>query len=157
MSVSQLAAVLGRLPSGLFILTITHDGEETGMLTSWVMQAGFEPPMVSVALKRDRHVAAWLAAGTTFALNVLADRHRSLVSHFGRGFERGQSAFDGLNLIRTPGGLPALAEALGYLECRPTTHVDSGDHRIFLAEIVAGHMAADGEPFVHIRKNGLRY
>ena len=63
MSQSQLASVLGRVPSGLFILTLRHNNEETGMLTSWVMQAGFEPPMVTVALKHGRHVTDWMPEG----------------------------------------------------------------------------------------------
>src|SRR5262245_40012798 len=157
MSISQLAAVLGRVPSGLFILTANHEGHETGMLASWIMQAGFEPPTVTVALRQGRHMSEWLAAGAPFVINGLGENDKTLVSHFGRGFERGEEAFNGLKLIRTASGVPALAEAMGYLECRPTQHVDSADHRIFLAEIVGGHIAADGEPYVHIRKNGLRY
>ena len=34
---SALAA-LGRIPSGLFVLTLRHGGRETGMLASWVQQ-----------------------------------------------------------------------------------------------------------------------
>jgi len=157
MSESQLAAVLGRVPSGLFILTIRHNGHETGMLTSWVMQAGFEPPMISVALKKGRYVAGWISDGAPFVLNVVGENRKSLVSHFGRGFEHWEEAFDGLKLIRTSSDIPALADALGYLECRVASHIDSGDHRIFLAEVISGSTAADGQPYVHIRKNGLRY
>ena len=40
---TEIAPVLGRIPSGIFILTIRHADQETGMLASWVMQAGFEP------------------------------------------------------------------------------------------------------------------
>jgi flavin reductase (DIM6/NTAB) family NADH-FMN oxidoreductase RutF len=157
MSESHLAAVLGRVPSGLFILTIQHDGHETGMLTSWVMQAGFEPPMISVALKKGRYVAGWITDGAPFVLNVVGENHKSLVSHFGRGFQRGEEAFEGLKLIRTSSDIPALGDALGYLECRVVSHIDSADHRVFLAEVTGGSTAADGEPYVHIRKNGLRY
>src|SRR4051812_6891408 len=157
MTSSHLAAVLGRIPSGLFVLTSARDGKETGMLASWVMQAGFEPPMVSVALKSDRFIAQWLAAGAPFVLNVLADDQKQVVSRFSRGFELDEPAFEGLEIVRTPAGLPALADASGYLECRSKTHVDSGDHRVFLAEVTAGSMLADGQPYVHIRKNGLRY
>ena len=157
MSQSQLASVLGRVPSGLFILTLRHNNEETGMLTSWVMQAGFEPPMVTVALKHGRHVTDWIAEGAPFVLNLLAENHKSLISHFGRGFQRGEEALAGLKVIRTADGMPALGEALGYLECRPKGHVDSGDHRVFMAEMTLGHMAAEGEPYIHVRKNGLKY
>jgi flavin reductase (DIM6/NTAB) family NADH-FMN oxidoreductase RutF len=157
MSHSQLAAVLGRVPSGLFVLTLRHKNDETGMLASWVMQAGFEPPMVTVAVKRGRYVEQWLSDGAAFVLNLLAEDQKSLLAHFGRGFEPGEPAFNGLSVNRTHAGLPTLADALGHLECHPKRHIDSGDHRIFLAEVSAGHLAGEGEPYIHIRKNGLRY
>jgi flavin reductase (DIM6/NTAB) family NADH-FMN oxidoreductase RutF len=157
MSESQLAAVLGQIPSGLFILTIRHGDQETGMLASWVMQAGFEPPSLTVAVKQGRDVANWLSASAPFVLNIIGETHKPLISHFGRGFETGEPAFEGLNVVRTPGNLPALADALGYMECRPLGHVDSGDHRIFLAEIVSAQSNGEGKPYIHLRKNGLRY
>lgn len=152
-----VAGVLGRVPSGLFILTIRHKDQETGMLASWVMQAGFEPPSVTVAVKQGRYVADWLAAGEPFVLNVLSEDAKRMLSHFGRGFEPGEPAFEGLNMTRTASNLPVLAEALGHLECRPSSNLDSGDHKIFLAEVIGGQMAVESQPYVHIRKNGLRY
>jgi flavin reductase (DIM6/NTAB) family NADH-FMN oxidoreductase RutF len=155
--VSAVAVVLGKVPSGLFILTVRHGDQETGMLASWVMQAGFEPPMVSVAVKQGRYVGEWLTSGSPFVLNALGESHKTLLSHFGRGFEPGEAAFSGLNIVRTDDGVPALADTLGYLECRPKVHVDSGDHRVFLAEVTGGKFANDVPPYVHIRKNGLKY
>jgi flavin reductase (DIM6/NTAB) family NADH-FMN oxidoreductase RutF len=157
MGVSQLEAVLGRVPSGLFILTVRHKQEETGMLASWVMQAGFEPPMITVAVRTDRDVGRWLTANEPFILNVLRADQKKLLSHFAHGFTPGESAFDEVDVIRTEDDLPALTEALGYLECRPKKHIDSGDHRIFLAEVTGGKISGDGQPYVHIRKSGLRY
>ncbi|HEY2880965.1 MAG TPA: flavin reductase family protein [Pirellulales bacterium] len=155
---AAVATMLGRIPSGLFILTCAHEGQETGMLASWVMQAGFEPPSVTVAVKQGRYVADWLAAGKAFVLNTIGEEHKSLISHFGRGFEPGEPAFTGLNITRTAAGLPALADALGHLECRPIGQTKSGDHIIFLAEVLAGSVSSvDGKPYVHLRKNGLKY
>ena len=34
---------LGRLPSGLYVLTAGRGAAATGMLASWVQQVGFEP------------------------------------------------------------------------------------------------------------------
>jgi len=50
-----------------------------------------------------------------------------------------------------------LSKAVGHLECEPTKHIDSGDHRIFLAKVVRGHLAEDIPPMVHIRKSGANY
>ena len=149
--------VLGRVPSGLFVLAARQGEEETGMLASWVMQAGFEPPMVSVAVRKDRYVADWLTAGTPFVLNILAQEQKSLLAHFGRGFAPGEPAFNGLSLQRTGHGLAVLIGALGHLECVPHSHLDSSDHRIFLAEVTGGSLQAEGHPAVHVRKTGAHY
>lgn len=157
MDVTAIAPILGRIPSGLFIVTARSGDQETGMLASWVMQAGFEPPMLTVAVGLKRYVADWLTADAPFAVNVLAADQRKLLSHFGRGFAPGEPAFTGLEVERTPAGLPVLAEALGHLECRVRGHVESGDHRIVLAEITAGKLHREAEPLVHVRNNGLKY
>jgi flavin reductase (DIM6/NTAB) family NADH-FMN oxidoreductase RutF len=157
MSAPDLAAVLGRVPSGLFVLSLAHKGAETGMLASWVMQAGFEPPMISLALRHGRDVADWIAEGSPFVVNLLSEANQKLISHFGRGFDPGEPAFTGLELVHSPTGQPVLADALGYLECRAKTHIDSGDHRIFLADVSHGELKTDQPPYIHVRKNGLRY
>ena len=153
----DIAPILGRVPSGIFILTVRHGAQETGMLASWVMQAGFEPPMVTLAVKQGRYVADWLDAGAAFVLNVVAEDDSQLLKHFGRGFEPGQSAFDGVAVSRTERGTPVLDAAIGHLECVATGHVDSTDHRVFLARVESGALAHDAPPMVHIRKSGLRY
>lgn len=157
MTPSHLAAVLGRLPSGLFVLTARRGAEETGMLASWIMQAGFDPPMITVALHKDRPLAKWLTAGTPFTVNLLSDDQRPVVAHFSRGLEEGEPAFEGMELGRTSAGAPVLTGTIGYLECEPSGHIDSADHRIFLARVTSGHLADGHRPMVHIRKNGLKY
>src|SRR5258706_383723 len=59
----ELALALGRVPSGLFILTVCDGQRETGMLASWVQQCSFEPPQVSVAVKHGRDLLAVLKGG----------------------------------------------------------------------------------------------
>jgi len=153
-----LQSVLGRVPSGIFILTIKSGQQETGMLASWVMQAGFEPPMVSVAVKQGRYVGQWMDEKCPFVLNMLAEGPSPYLKHFGRGFEPGQPAFEGLEIERTEGGVPILSDTFGHLECTPVTSADSGDHRIYLARVTDGRLnAADGKPYVHIRKSGANY
>jgi flavin reductase (DIM6/NTAB) family NADH-FMN oxidoreductase RutF len=149
--------ILGRVPSGIFILTIGEGDHATGMLASWVMQAGFEPPMVSVAVKQGRYVADWLTKGEPFVLNVVGTEQKHFLKHFGRGFEPGEPAFEGVHLHTASNGVPALTGALGQIECEPTSHVDSGDHRIFLARVTAGNVFSDSSPLVHIRKSGANY
>lgn len=154
---SPVAAILGRVPSGVYVLTLGDEGRETGMLVSWVMQAGFEPPMITVALRHGRQAADCLADGRPFALNVIGEGQKRLLSHFARGPQPGQPAFDGIAVEHTPRGVPVLLGTVGHLECEAVSHQDSGDHRVFLARVVDGRLFDDKRPMVHVRHNGLHY
>ncbi len=157
MTKSTVEAALGRVASGVYVLTAQKGDQSTGMLASWVMQAGFDPPMVTVAVKLGRYVCDWLSEGQPFVLNLVGDSQTSLLKHFGKGFEPGAPAFEGLQTSTARCGGTLLDDALGHLECRPGSHVDSGDHRIFLAEVIGGGWSGDGRPMVHIRTSGARY
>jgi len=149
--------VLGQIPSGLFVLTARRQEQETGVLVSWVMQAGFEPPAVSVAVRVGRLACEWLDAGAPFVLNLLPADDKAHLKHFGRGFGPDESAFAGVEIDRTASGIPVLRDITGHLECKPLRSIDSGDHRLFVAEIIGGGAAEDRAPAVHIRRSGRNY
>lgn len=158
-----LYPALGRLPSGIYILTVGQTGsrpddQATGMLVSWVQQAGFEPPMISLAVKQGRALSDRLEGGEPFVLNVVADGDKKYLKHFGKGFEPGQPAFDGLQLATTACGVPALADALATLECRAAGGVDASDHRVLVAHVTGGSLRnKEATPMVHVRKRGDHY
>ncbi len=152
-----LAAALGRVPSGVFILSARHGEQETGMLVSWVQQCSFDPPQVSLALKPDREVTAWLTPGAAYTLNVLGHGQGELVSHFGKGFAPGEPAFAGLAVERPNGGAPVLRDALAYLECQVVAKYPGGDHDLYVGRVVGGQLLGEGRPWVHIRKSGSHY
>jgi flavin reductase (DIM6/NTAB) family NADH-FMN oxidoreductase RutF len=151
------AAALGRIPSGLFVVTVAHASDETGMLASWVQQCSFDPPTVSVAVKNGRYVLDWLTDGTEFAVNVLPEGEKKLVAHFGKGFEPGEPAFTGIEADRS-GGVIVLPAALAHVKCRVIGRLDGGDHALVLGQVIGGAVAKpDGKPAVHTRKSGLHY
>lgn len=156
-----IAAVLGRTPSGLYILVAGNgEGEQTGMLASWVQQASFDPPAVTVAVNKSRYLNDWLQKSPQVVLNLVGESQKQFLGHFGRGFEPGEPAFDGITTTEASNGLPALSDALGYLEGQVTGQIDAGDHMVYVVQITgAGHgEALAGErPWVHIRKNGFGY
>jgi flavin reductase (DIM6/NTAB) family NADH-FMN oxidoreductase RutF len=153
----QLAAALGRVPSGLFVLTMRRGEAETGMLVSWVQQCSFEPPQLSLAIQRDREIIPWLVEGTAFTLNILDSSQTDMIVHFGRGFALSEPAFTGLEIERPDGGAPILSEALAYLECRVTGRCPAGDHDLLIGQVLGGRLLGDGQPMVHVRKSGFHY
>ncbi len=155
---ANLAAALGRVPSGLFILTVRSGGRSTGMLASWVQQAGFDPPMLTVALHRDRYVGEWVRASGKFVLNQIAVGNKSLLRHFGKGFHPEEEAFEGVNLAQEHPAGPVLADALAFMVVESVGEVAGADHVVLLCKVVEGGLIdSEGQAFVHIRQNGLHY
>jgi flavin reductase (DIM6/NTAB) family NADH-FMN oxidoreductase RutF len=153
----SLAAALGRIPSGLFILTFRNGKKETGMLASWVQQCSFDPPQVTAALRKEREVLTWLTDGATFTVNVVPEGGKALVVHFGKGFELGEPAFNGLDVQRDEDAPPVLKAAHAYLVCEVSDRLDVGDHVLVVGRVLAGSVLHPGHPTVHVRKNGLKY
>ncbi len=153
----NLAAALGRIPSGVFILTVSRDGVETGMLASWVQQCSFQPPMFSFVVQRGRPIADLLTPGAVFTLNILEAAQTDMIAHFGKGFTLQDNAFDGLDINRAIPHGPILREAHAYLFGKVLSRLPTGDHDLFLAEVTAGSLMEEGQPMVHIRKNGFHY
>jgi flavin reductase (DIM6/NTAB) family NADH-FMN oxidoreductase RutF len=155
--VPSLARAMGKIPSGLYILTVRRGNQSTGMLASWVQQAGFDPPMLTVAIGLGRYVADWVADSGRFTLNQLPHGCKPLIRHFGHGFAPDAEAFEGLALRAEGEGGPVIEGALSYLDLEVAGVLASGDHRIFLARVVAGAVFDEGEPLVHLRGSGLHY
>jgi flavin reductase (DIM6/NTAB) family NADH-FMN oxidoreductase RutF len=104
------------------------------------------------AIRQGRYVLNWLANGATFVVNILAEGERGLIRHFGKGFEEGASAFDGLEVNQG-----VLAQAHASLECRVAAMHDVGDHVLVVGQVAGGAVISDGKPAVHVRKTGRHY
>lgn len=154
----SLMQALGRIASGLYIVTTGSGAEATGFLGSWIMQAGFEPPAVTVAVHRDRAVLGAMRDSGHFCVSVLAPASMSLLGHFSRGFKPGEDAFVGLDIALADSGVPYLTAAHAYLSCKLLGEATWSDHVILCGEVLAGECESlQEDPATHIRKSGLSY
>jgi len=152
----RIGPALGKIPSGIFIATGICGGAPVGMLSSFVEQAGFDPPSVMIAVQPGRLLHAAIEENGLFGLNILGESDQQLMKPFAQSGNA--SPFDGLPLIANPHGLPQLAEALAFLVCRPTGQIATGDHLVYVAEILDGVLQhPEGSPMVRVRRNGFGY
>jgi flavin reductase (DIM6/NTAB) family NADH-FMN oxidoreductase RutF len=154
---SQIALALGRIPTGLYIVTTIAAGRPIGFVGSLLVQVGFEPPTVCVAIAKDRgHLAAVRAAGS-FGVSVLDPASDKLMGRFFKRYPPESGPFDGLAHARAKAGSPVLDEALAWIECRVTGEHETGDHVVVFGEVIDAKLAREGEPSIHVRRNGLGY
>jgi 3-hydroxy-9,10-secoandrosta-1,3,5(10)-triene-9,17-dione monooxygenase reductase component len=156
----SLNKALGKITSGLYILTALGDAGErpVAVLVSWVQQAAFNPPSVSVAITRDRAGRISIEKNKQFALAVVPQDDLSLMKKYARGIKPGVDPFEGLQLTTTPAGLPVPANALAWLDCTMVSVCDFGaDHDLLLATVTAGGVLRDGAGYAHQRNSGMKY
>jgi flavin reductase (DIM6/NTAB) family NADH-FMN oxidoreductase RutF len=151
----EVGKALGRIPSGLFIVTAKYEDQEDAVLASWVNQSSFEPPEITVALAQIRSTRLLIEASQAFIVNILGKETNELMKHFFKSHDG--SVFDGLKTRKGIDGIRILSDAVAYLECRLADGVVSGDHVVYFGEVVGGKMLKGGEPSVHIRDNGFNY
>jgi len=151
-----IGTALGRIPSGCAILTVAHREQRTGMLVSWVQQAAFEPPCVTVCVRDGRPALRLIEGAGQFLLNVMGEDPTALFKHFGKGFSLEEDAFAGLTTEDTEFG-PKLLGCIAHLACKTRDAVQAGDHRVYVAEVVAAEADASTKPYVHTRKSGMNY
>jgi flavin reductase (DIM6/NTAB) family NADH-FMN oxidoreductase RutF len=148
---------LGKIPSGLSIVTAGTGEHPTGFLASWIQQVSFEPLQLVACIKKGRYIHDMVMEDGTFTVNILAKDDGVHVKHFSRGFDPGVDAFQGVSAELGENGVPYLTEALGHLECRVVGSTCPGDHNLVVGELTGGSFNGNGEPYVHIRSNGKSY
>jgi flavorubredoxin/flavin reductase (DIM6/NTAB) family NADH-FMN oxidoreductase RutF len=161
----DLDKALGRLAGGLYVVTARQsDGEggtrSSAMVASWVSQASFQPPGITVAVAKDRAIEALLQVGDRFVLNILRDdNHQQQLRHFLKRFPPGADRFAGVATLEgAAAGGPVLADALAYLGCRVAQRLEGPDHWIIYAEVEEGNVSdTEASTAVHHRKVGNHY
>lgn len=153
----EFGKAIGRIASGVYVLTANASDAPEGLLASWVQQCGFEPPMLMIAVKQERKMLDLLGTGNRFTLNVLSKKNLEIFKHFAKPHSPGVDRFEGISTETSDFG-PILSDTISYLNCQVTAHNSAGDHVVVVAEIKDGKMLnADDEPMVHLRSSGFHY
>lgn len=156
MNRERIAPALGKISSGLYIATGTVDGAPVGMLCSFVEQAAFEPPLISLAIAPGRPISPVLEDGAPFVLHVLSKENNELLKSFARGGT--PESFAGHALVENEYGLPIFAEAWAYLIVKVVGQLPAGDHILYLAEVLDGALQKEGQQAsTRVRSNGFGY
>ena len=156
---TDLEKALGRISSGLYILTTQKSNISSAMLASWVAQASFKPLGVTVAVAKDRAIESFLHVGDRFVLNVLEEgNHQTLMKHFLKRFPPGADRFEGVKTYPATNGSPILVDAMAYMECEVTSRIEGGDHWIIYSSVKLGRVSQpDALSAVHHRQVGNHY
>jgi len=155
--IDRTAQAVGRIVGSLCVVAGQRGNVRSGMLASWVTQASFNPPGITVAIAKDRAVESLTHTGDNFVLNILKEG-MNVRRHFLQSFAPGDDRFAGLETETAENGCPIINDALAYLECTVQSRMDCGDHWLIYAVVNNGQvLQSTGMTAVHHRKSGNHY
>ncbi|MEO0969427.1 MAG: diflavin flavoprotein, partial [Cyanobacteria bacterium J06639_18] len=155
----NMEKALGRISSGLYIITAQKGQAKAAMLASWVAQASLQPLGFTVALAKDRSIDSFLQIGDKFVLNVLEEgNYKELKKHFLKRLLPGSDRFAGVKTQTAKNGSPILTDALAYMECEVKSALECSDHWILYCTAQQGRVSnPEGLTAVRHRKVGNYY
>ncbi len=160
----DLMKAMGRISGGLYVVTASqgdgNDKRQGAMIASWVSQASFSPPGLTIAVAKDRAIETLMQVGDRFVLNVLEENnYQKLFRQFLKRFPPGANRFKGIDLIEEAAkGGPVLVDALAYLDCIVKQRLETNDHWITYALVENGNISIpEAKTAVHHRKVGTSY
>jgi len=148
--------VLRLFTYGLYAVTARHGDDVSAMTVNWIVQSSFEPPMLALAVEADSHSRQVIEASGAFAVNVYETGQRELAGQLGKTSAKHPEKFNGLPTRLSSGGIPVLEAALGWVECKVVGSIPSGDHVVFVVEVVDAGLNREGTPLT-LKETGFRY
>lgn len=141
---------LGCYATGVTVVTtVRENGKPEGLTVNSFASVSLKPPLVLWSLLSSSKCLSAFRDAPYFAVNVLASDQEHLSIHFGRPF------FDKFGAESVPvllglGGLPLLAGAAAWFECRKEFCTYGGDHVVLFGS-VERYRQFDREPLIFHR------
>jgi len=141
--------LLWTMPAGLYVLGTAAgpQGPFHCMTISLVTQAATTPCVLAISVEASARTHELLDSTRTAALSVLRREQRAIVRRFVKpqldvSVEGDELRIEGTPMVRSPRGLPVVAEALGAFELAVLDERRFESHTLFCCEVVA--LAVDG-------------
>src|ERR1700722_6080730 len=121
---------IGLFPTGVVVVT-AGEGTHVGITANSFTSVSLDPPLIlwCIDKRSDRFQA--FARAETFTISILGTAHEAVSVRMAK---QGSHHLDGLELLPTELGPPALGEALAYFECEKQAVHEAGDHAIVLGK-----------------------
>jgi flavin reductase (DIM6/NTAB) family NADH-FMN oxidoreductase RutF len=137
-----------RFASGVAVAACQDEnGVPYGLTISSFSSVSLEPPLILICLGHAVTNIEEFRRARYFGVSFLREDQRPISDRFARkGHE--QERFDGVAWYSGESGVPLIANGLAAIECAAYQRFTSGDHDIFVGEVIRAEVR-DGLPLIH--------
>jgi flavin reductase (DIM6/NTAB) family NADH-FMN oxidoreductase RutF len=136
----------------------TDDGQQPwGTTVNSFTGISLDPPLVMVAIGRERSIHPIIERTGRFGVNVLAEGSQAISDCFaGAPSPLPRSAFCNADFTLGRAGLPVLDQAIAYLSCDVDRIIEAGDHTMYLGMVIETACRDEvGWPLLYFRRRYL--
>ncbi len=148
MSDDRIKDALRMMPYGFYAFTTNSGGEVNAMVVNWVTQMSYAPRLLAVGIQKSCYSRGLLEVGGVFGLNIFLQADSDAIMGITSGRAKKPEKMAEANYSAAPEtGVPVLADAAAYIECKVTQIVDvGGDHDIVVGEAISADVMKAGAP-----------
>lgn len=141
---------LGQFPTGVAVVTAAGGPETShiGITVNSFSAVSLEPPLVLWCIDRRSRRHDPFVGAPGFTVSILSAAHKAVSARLAGA---GEHNLDGLKLLQTELGPPALADCLAVFECAREQVVTAGDHSVLIGRVLRFHRPEEGAPLVFFR------
>jgi 4-hydroxyphenylacetate 3-hydroxylase, reductase component len=147
---------LGCFPTGVAVVTAApvsgrvekQAAPHFGITVNSFTAVSLDPPLLLWCLDRLSRRHEIFVRAERFTVSILGTEHKEVSSRLARP---GEHALDGIALIETKSGPPALADSLAVFECATEKRIEAGDHTIILGRVLAFSRPSRSAPLIYFR------
>jgi 4-hydroxyphenylacetate 3-hydroxylase, reductase component len=140
---------LGCFPTGVTLVTAqSAEAHPMGITVNSFTSVSLDPPLILCCLHRRSHRFETFVNAEAFTVSVLDATHEAVSSRLAKP---GEHRLEGIPLVATKTGAPALADALAVFECRRHAVHDGGDHAVLVGRVEQFQFRYIGAPLIFFR------
>ena len=130
------------------VVTMDRQGQVDVMPAGWCMVTSGRPLMLAVSVHPRRHTHKLLSEAGEFVISFPAGGQGPAVWYCGSHSGRDVDKIANTDLELLPAAdieTPLLRGAVANFECRLVKQMDTGDHTIFVGQVVAAHIEEEAQ------------
>lgn len=144
-------------PERVALITSADNKKKNVMTAEWFMRTSFNPPLVAISIGKTRYSHGLIKNQGEFVLAFPNSRMVKDMLICGTKSGRDTDKFEETNLVPKEGAVvkaPLIENCVLNLECKIINSLETGDHTIFVGEIVAAH---EGEGEILLEFKGKKF
>ena len=137
-------------PRHTVLVSCTDKAGKSNIITlAWTMPTSITPPMVAISISPERYSHELIQETGEFVINVPTVEILKETLFCGRRSGRRVDKFRDANLTPAPAKRvkpPVIEECVAHLECRVSRKMRTGDHTIFIGEVLEAYANEGFDP-----------